>query len=177
MRRALGEKHPVLLSLARPPPEKKKRVAAKRIVIRSPVLSSSSISTSESSPPRRVPNANRFRPFVLTHKRLPPPTEEESEVDQPGPLHSAPEGLQLVVVDKPTAKELRSSCIGSTPSTLIVIDEPTAEMMDSPCREPDFFAIVVADKPTTRRPVLPHYLQAGFSKRLQGRLYETMEVS
>lgn len=168
---------PTLIPPARPPTEKKKRIVAKGIVIRSPVPSSSSDSTGESSPPRRVPGANGSGPSLHAHERLAPSAKEESEVDQPGPLHLGPEDLQIVVADKPVAKTLGPSCIWSTPSTLIVIDKLAAEMMDSPYRELDYFAIVVADKPTARRLIPPHDLQAGFSKRLQGHLYETMEVS
>ena len=175
LRRAPSEKSPALRQSARPLAEKKKKVAAKGIVIRSLVLSSSSASNSESSLPRRMLGANESGPSIPTHEHLALSVGEESEVNQPVSPCSEPEDDQLAIADKLVAKELGPSSIEPVPPMLIVIDEAAAEGMKSPCREPDHLAIVVVDKPIARRPVAPHDLQAGFSKRLQGRLREAME--
>ena len=157
--------------------EKKKKVAATGIIIRSLVPSSSSASTCESSLSRRVPDANESRPSIPTHEHLTLSVGEESEVNQPVPPCSEPEDDQLAISDKLVTKELGPSSIEPAPPILIVIDEAATDGMESPCREPDHLAIVVADKPIARRPVAPHDLQAGFGKRLQGRLREAMEAS
>ena len=133
----------------------------KGIVIRSLALSGLPSTSSDSV---RVPGQNGSGPSMPAAERLAFLVEEATSMYQPGSPH-------------PDADVVGASCAKMLPPTVPPMEETGAERQGLPPCESSSLALVPMKGLAAGRSRPARDLKSGISKRLQGRLLETIEVS